>query len=73
MPCVGPVVKAVSVSSGDEQIRTGQLAHLLLDGAEGQAAEPGQLAEMELFGRIGKEQAHDLTANFGEDDLEGTH
>ena len=73
MTCVGPVVKAVSVPTDNEQIHSAELAHLLLDGAEGQAAEPGQLAEMELFGRIGKEQAHDLTANFGEDDLEGTH
>jgi hypothetical protein len=28
---------------------------------------------MELFRRIGKKQSHDLTANFGEDDLDGTH
>lgn len=73
MPGVGPVVKAVPVPAGNEEIRPGQLAHLLLDGAKGQAAEPGKLAEMELFRRIGKKQSHDLTANFGEDDLDGTH
>ena len=70
---VGAVVEAVAVALGDNELCCGELGELGLDRAEGEAAAARQLAQVQLGGGVGEEEAQDLGADFGEEDGEQIH
>jgi hypothetical protein len=70
---VGAVIETVAVSFADNELRGGELGQLGLDRAEGETAAARQLAQVQLGGGIGEEEAQDLGADLGEEDGEQIH
>ena len=70
---VGAVVEAVAVALGDNELRGRELGQLGLDGAEGEAAAAGKIAQVELGGGVGEEQAKHFGADFREKNGEQVH
>jgi hypothetical protein len=67
---VGSVVETVAVALGDNELRGRELGQLGLDGAEGEAAAAGEIAEVELGGGVGEEEAQHFGPDFREEDGE---
>ena len=70
---VGAVVAAVAVTFADNELRGAELGQLGLDCAEGEAAAAGKIAQVELGGGVGEEQAKHFGADFREKNGEQVH